>query len=96
MSDFDHNKLGQLCEGDLKERYERGDFVAPDDVRFVESQLEKHVKEREFLAACEKASKSAALVAQRRSLFANIIAAIALILSLASLLWQIYSSSPQA
>lgn len=93
MSDFDHRELEELSEQELSDRYERGDFVAIDDLRFVRARLNKYAKEREFFEACEKASRSAALVAQRWSLIANIIAVLALTLSLVSLIWQIASSA---
>lgn len=93
MSDFDLSELEDLDEDELRHRFERGDFVAQDDIKLVKRLLKKHKKEREFLRACEKASVSSALVAQRRSRNANILAVAALVVSIAGLAWQVFSKA---
>lgn len=93
MTDFDLSELEDLNEDELRHRFERGDFVAQDDIKKVKRLLKKHEKEREFLKACKKASISSALVAQRRSRNANILAVAALVVSIAGLVWQIFSSA---
>lgn len=93
MSDFDLSELEDLDGDELRHRFERGDFVAQDDIKLVKRLLKKHEKKREFLKACEEASVSSALVAQRRSRNANILAVAALVVSIAGLLWQVFSSA---
>lgn len=93
MTDFDLSKLEDLDEDDLRHRFERGDFVAQDDIKLVKRLLKKHKKEREFLKSCEEAAISSALVAQKRSRNANILAVAALVVSIVGLVWQILSSA---
>lgn len=93
MTDFDLSDLEDLDEDALRHRLDRGDFLAKDDLKLVKRLLKKYEKEREFLKACEKASISSALVAQRRSRNANILAATALVVSIVGLVWQICSSA---
>lgn len=82
MTDFDLDELEELTEVELRFRFERGDFVARKDIKTVKKILKKYEKEAAFIERCEKASISAALVSQRRSLTANIIAVAALLVSI--------------
>ena len=90
MADFDLNEIEELDEAELRHRFERGDFITQDDIKVVSRILKKYEKERLFVESYQKASISSALVAQQRSLVANIIAVAALVVSIAGFIWQIY------
>lgn len=95
MTDFELSELEDLDEGELRHRFDRGDYVAQDDIKRVKRLLKNHEKERKFLQSCERASFSSALVAQKRSRNANLLAGLAPIISIACLVWQISSAAGQ-
>ncbi len=85
MSDIE-----ELEETELRERYKRGDYTDTNVIKEVEKQLQKLEKERSFKLACERASSSAALNANKQAKVSTVIALIALAISIANILWQIY------
>ena len=86
----DFSDLECLSENELKNRLERGDFVEPSEIIEVNFLLNKYKREREFIEKCERATKSAAYVSQRRSLVANIVSSLAVVISIVNLVWLIW------
>jgi hypothetical protein len=86
------DELEELEGDDLRHRLDRGDYIDPNIIKIVTRLLKKHEKERKFKESCEKASISAALKADKRSFIANIIAFLALLISIASFIYQIVNS----
>lgn len=95
MTDFGLSEIEDLDEEELRYRFERGDFIAKDDIKTVRALLKKHEKERVFRKSCERASVSSALVAQKRSRNANILSGAALVVSIATFVWQHFFSACQ-
>lgn len=69
----------------VQHQLDRGDWADADEIRKVKSWLTKAKRQREFLKKCERASVSSALDAKRRATWANVIAILALVVSVASL-----------
>lgn len=90
------NNLEELEESELRHRYDRGDYVDPSEIRLAKKLLNKFEKDRNFKVECENASIAAALNADKRARTSNVIAVIALVVSVTSLVWQIcsYTSQP--
>lgn len=88
--------IDELEEDELRLKYERGDYIVQDEIKQIERLLRKFERERNFKDACERASASAALSASQQAKISTVIALIALALSLASLLWQIYGHGGQS
>ena len=76
MEDFD-----QLGYEEIKHRFDRGDYHDPTEIKSVRKWLRNQEKEQEFIASCKRASISAALDAQRAARHANLIAFLALLVS---------------
>ena len=87
--------IEELEEAELRLKYERGDYIDAKEIKQIDRLLQKYEKERNFKEACEKAAVSAALTANNQAKTSTVIAVIALALSLASLLWQIYGNGGQ-
>lgn len=76
MIDTELEEIGNIK---VQHRFNRGDYHDPDEVKTVKKWLLAKDKEREFLAACERASISSALEASRVARRAHLIAFTALI-----------------
>lgn len=74
--------LDALGEAEVRHRLERGDYHDPVEISAVSKWLKKAEKERLFLAECERASRSSALVAEKSAKRANFLAWAALIVSI--------------
>ncbi len=85
------NDLEDLDEAELRNRYDRGDYIDSAEIRRVKRLLKKFEKDRRFQENCERASVSAALNADKRARTSTYISLLALALSIASLVWQVYS-----
>lgn len=66
---------------EIQHRFERGDYHDPVEFKAVKNWLRTQDKEREHLAACERASISSALEATRAAQRANLVAFLALVVS---------------
>ena len=69
---------------EVRHRFERGDFHDLSEVKIVKKWLRRQEKEREFIVACERASISSAFEAGRAARRANLIAFLALLISVIS------------
>lgn len=78
MTDSDLDELGYDA---VKQRFERGDYIDIVELATVKKWLRSRDKERELLAACERASISSALTAARAARRANLIAFLALVIA---------------
>ena len=78
MTDTDLDEVGYAK---VLHSFERGDYNDPAKLKAVKKWLRVKDKERDFLAACERASVSSALEAARAARRANIIAFLALVAS---------------
>lgn len=67
--------------GKIKNKFDRGDYINQKEIKFVKNWLRAQEKEREFIAACERASISAALNASQSAKKANLVALFALLFS---------------
>ncbi len=74
-------ELDEIGDTEVRHRFDRGDYHDPEEVKTVKKWLRAKDKERDFLAACERASISSALEASRAARRANLIAFLALIIS---------------
>lgn len=78
MTDADLEEIGYA---EIQHRFERGDYHEPDELKAVKKWLRAQVKERQLLAACERASISSALEAAQTARRANFIAILAVAIS---------------
>jgi hypothetical protein len=78
MTDIELEDVGDT---EVRHRFDRGDYRDPEEVKRVKKWLRAKDKERDFLAACERASMLSALEASRAARRANLIAFLALIIS---------------
>jgi len=74
-------EIEEIGEAEVRHRFERGDYHDPSDVSLVKRWLGSKDKEREVLAACQRASISASLDASRAARLANHIAIAAVIIA---------------
>lgn len=78
MTDTDLEVIGYT---EVRHRFDRGDYCDPTEITIVKKWLHAKDKERDFLAECERASISSALVANRSARRATLIAFLALVVS---------------
>jgi hypothetical protein len=81
MTDIEFEELG-YAETQL--RFERGDYCDPAELNSVKQWLQAKDKEQEFIAACQRASMSSALDANRTARLASLIAFFAFVVSVIS------------
>ncbi len=74
-------ELEEIGETEIRHRLERGDYHAPAELSAVKKWLQGKDKEREFLAACQRAGISSALDASRAARRANFIAIVAVVIA---------------
>lgn len=77
-------ELDEIGYADVLHRFERGDYHDPAELKTVKRWMGGKEKERKFLADCERASISVALVANRAAQRAGLIAFLALLISIIS------------
>lgn len=75
------SELEEIGEAEIRHRIERGDYHAPSESLAVKKWLRGKDKEREFFAACQRASISSALDASRAARRANLIAIAAFVIA---------------
>lgn len=85
------SELEELGEAEVRHRFERGDYCDRSEVSSIKRWLKRKEKEREFLAACERANISSALFASRSARRANLIATAAVIIAAIGAYEQIIS-----
>jgi hypothetical protein len=78
MTDSDLDEIGY---DEVQHRLDRGDYCDPEELKVVMKWMQGKVREKEFLAACERASLSSAFVANNAARRATLIAFLALIIS---------------
>lgn len=78
-------ELDELGSAKVQHCFDRGDWVDKDEVRRVRYWLGKAKKQEEFLEKCQRASISSALDTKRLAILANVVALLALIVSVISL-----------
>lgn len=78
-------ELDELGLAEVQHRFDRGDWADTDEIRSVSYWLGRTKKQEEFLKKCQRASVSSALDTKRLAILANIIALLALIVSVISL-----------
>ena len=78
-------ELDELGLTEVQHRFDRGDWAETDEIRSVSSWLGKAKKQEEFLKKCQRASVSSALDTKRLAILANVVALLALIVSVISL-----------
>lgn len=83
VTDEDLDELGMP---EVQHRRDRGDWIDATELKTVDSWLHRARKEKRFREACERASKAAALDAKRFAILSNLIAALALVVSVAALI----------
>jgi hypothetical protein len=81
MTDTDLDEIGY---DEVRHRLNRGDYCDPEELKVVMKWLQGKVRERDFLADCERANLSSALVANNAARRATLIAFLALIISVLS------------
>lgn len=79
------DELDELGAAEVQNRLDRGDWIDASEIRTVNSWLRKAKKEQEYLRKCECAIVSSAFDAKRLSILANVIALLALVVSVISL-----------
>ena len=79
----------EIGHAEVQQCFERGDYNDPKELRAVKKWSEAKNKECEFLVACERASISSALDANKAAQRANLIAVLALVISAISAREQI-------
>ena len=78
MTDAELEAIGYAA---ARQRFERGDYCDPSELKYVKKWLHTKEKEQEFLAACQRASMSSALNADRAARRSSLIAILVLVIS---------------
>ena len=79
-------ELDELGLTEVQHRFARGDWADTAEIRKVSSWLGRAKKQEEFLKKCERAGVSSALDTKRLAILANVVALLALIVSVISLI----------
>lgn len=79
------DELDVLGFDEVKNRLDRGDWIDQVEIIAVNSWLKKAKNQQDFLQKCKRASMSSALDTKRLAIFANVIAALALVVSIIAL-----------
>jgi hypothetical protein len=77
-------ELEEIGYAKVLQRFERGDYYDPAELKTVKKWMAGKDRERKFLADCERASISAALEANRAARRAGLMAFLALLISIVS------------
>ncbi len=79
-----NDDLDDLGYEKVQHSFDRGDYLDSTELKTVKKWLHSKEKEHKFLAACERASISSALEAKRAARQANLVAFLALVISVIS------------
>jgi hypothetical protein len=79
-----NDDLDDIEYEEVRHRFDRGDYHDPTELIDVKKWLRRQEKEQKFIAACERASISSALEAGRAARSANLVAFLALLISVIS------------
>ena len=78
-------ELDELGLAEVQHRFDRGDWADTDEICRVSCWLKKAKNQEQFLKKCERASVSSALDTRRLAVLANVVALLALIVAVISL-----------